>query len=307
MSETVHLNLLTKEDVERLYGLGHWGEPLWEHMPTGPVEDFSCTYLGRLVPLSRAISIAVDGSSLILANGIKYESYPQWREPTATVVTHKRNGQPCRVLLSASLERAPWRELYALMAKAISHDSIGGPLALQQLPDGSFDLWVGGLVANKAKLLDSIESVFHVPASMQSASGQLAYEQEVHAAEEIEFRIRRAVSVYHKELSDDLDRPESRNRRREIQRKAVGQYWMDVEQAVPKLLEMVELIGDSPHEETARIGWKRAVTKAARESYGNACPHETARQIRAFALGLKALEFSPQEKQQDEREEETEE
>ncbi len=195
----------------------------------------------------------------------------------------------------ASVERAAWRELHALTVKAVSQNSNGGPAALQNISDDeAFDLWVGGLVANKAKPVDTTESVFHVPAAMLSEPSQAAYEKGVRHAENTEFRVMRAVSVYHKELGDNLDRPEMKNRRQQIQSHAAAQFWTDVESAVPRLLEV------AAHPES--LGLNRVaqdgvgaicLAGCSCDAYESACPHETPRQIRAYALGLRALFAAP--------------
>src|SRR5262249_55106400 len=111
-----------------------------------------------------------------------------------------------------------------------------------------------------------------------------------------EFRVRRAVSVYHKELGDKLDRPEMKTRRQQIQSNAGARFWTDVEQAVPHLLEIAEKpekLGPPP--EWHRTDWGKAGSSAMRAAIEHACPHETPRQIRAYALGLKTLFTAPTE------------
>ena len=299
---TLHKNLLTKRQAEQLFGKDSWGRPVWELMPqrladTEAVRNANRTYLGRLVPLTRAIWLADDCRSLILANGLEYESYAEdgWREPSATIVTRTVKGQPARVVLPASIEKAAWRELHALTVKGVSQNTNGGPAALQNISDEeAFDLWVGGLVANKAKLVDTTESVFHVPAAMLTETSQMVYEGGVRLARDTEFRVMRAVSVYHKELGDNLDRPEMKNRRQQVQSNAAAQFWTDIESAVPRLLEVAaapESLGLKS--EWHKTAWGQSVWRAARVAYERACPHETPRQIRAYALGLKTLFAAP--------------
>lgn len=298
----LHKNLMTKRQAEQFFGKNLWGRPVWELMPqqlsnAQAVRNANCTYLGRLVPLTRAIWLAGDGRSFILANGLEYGSYAEdgWREPTATIVTGTIKGQPARVVLPASIDKAPWRELHALTVKAISQSTNGGPAALQNISDEeAFDLWVGGLVANKAKPVDTTESVFHIPAAMLNETSQMVYEKGVRIASTTEFRVRRAVSVYHKELGDNLDRPEVKNRRQQIQSNAAAHFWTDIEHAVPRLLEVAaapESLGLKS--EWHKTAWGQSVSHAARASYERACPHETPRQIRAYALALKTLFVAP--------------
>ena len=299
---TLHKNLMNKEQAERFFRGDSWGRPVWELMPDGPadaeaVRNASRTYLGRLVPLTRAIRFADDGRSLILANGLEYASYADgWRESSATVVTRTVKGERVRVVLPASVEKAAWRELHALTVKGIGENP-GGPAALQNISPGdvAFDLWVGGLVASQAKPVDTMESVFHVPTAMLKDTSQMVYERGVHLANTAESRVRRAISVYHGALGDDLDRPEAKNRRLQVQNKAATHFWTDIELAVPHLLEVAdapENLGTKPNWQKSL--WGQSVRRASCTAYECACPHGTPRQIRAYAVGLNKL-FAPTE------------
>jgi CRISPR system Cascade subunit CasA len=312
---SIYKNLLTKHQVEQLFGKDSWGKPVWELMPQGladaeAVRNSTRTYLGRLVPLTRAIWLADDCQSLILANGLEYGSYADgWREPMATIVTRKISGQvEERVVLRASIEEAAWRELHALTVEVVSQKP-GGPIALQNISEEeqAFDLWVGGLVANKAKLVDTTESVFHIPAAMLKETSQRVYEMGVGFAKTTEFQVKRAVSIYHKELGDDLGRPEMKNRRQQIQGNATAQFWTDIEQAVSRLLEVAaapENLGLKS--EWHKTVWGQFVWRAALAAYERTCPHETSRQLCAYALGLKTFFAAPTKHAEVETEKETE-
>jgi CRISPR system Cascade subunit CasA len=300
---------MSKEQVIRFFGKQTWGKPVWEQMPSRladkpAIDNATQTYLGRLVPLSRSIRLTDDCGSLILANGLEYAPYPEWREPTSAVVTRQIKNQPTRVTLAASVEKAAWRELHALTVLAVDKNSNGGPATLQNVVDGTaFDLWVGGLAANKAKLVDTTESVFHVPVQMLDAErdSQRAYESGVRWAENSAFRLGRAVCIYHRELGDDLDRSEFRDRRQQIQNKATSQFWTDIEQKVTELLDVAanpEQLGMK--NEWHKTDWGKAVWTAMRAAYEGACPHDTPRQMRAYALGLNTLYFKPKDKEEGE-------
>ena len=312
--ESLHFNLITKEHVVRMYGDDAWGKAVWERVPRGPtdkgaVQNATTSYLGRLVPLSRAIEVAEGGRSMTLVNGLEYPPYPEWREASATIVTRSLKKEPTRLALPASIDKRTWRELHALTVIAVEKNTNGGPVALQNLRgDEDFDLWVGGLVAaGNGKLVDSTESVFHIPAAMLSEPAQRVYEEGVKLAGKGEYRLGRAVSVYHNELGDHLDRPEMRDRRQQIQSKAAAHFWTAMEFGVPRLLEIAEhpeKLGLPP--EWHKTDWGRAVSSAIRAALEVACPHETPRQIRAYALGLKALFIEPATKEVAGTEEENE-
>jgi len=206
------------------------------------------------------------------------------------------------MLLPASLEKAVWRELHALTVKAVSQNTTGGPPALQNVGDEqAFDLWVGGLVTNKAKLVDTTESVFHIPATMLTEPSQRTYEDGVSFAEGNELHLRKAISTYHRELGDNLDRAEMRNQRQRVQGKATFQFWTDVERRVSDLLAVAENptvlgVDKSWH----KTDWGRTVWRLTLVAFDRACPRETARQIRAYALGRKALFAAPTQQQAEE-------
>ena len=138
--DSIQRNLMTKRQAERFFGRNSWGKPVWEMMPDEPSDgaaghNANRSYLGRLVPLTRAVWLADDGRSLVLANGLEYAPYPSWREPSATIVTREIKGQPERQLVRASVEKAAWRELHALTVKAVGPTSSGGPAALENVSD----------------------------------------------------------------------------------------------------------------------------------------------------------------------------
>ena len=151
LAESVHRNMLTKKIVSRFAGENRWGVPVWALFPKSfkdntAIENATMTYLGRLVPISR--SILLDSDGLLLGNGLAYPPFPGWRESSSSVVVRKTRGNEQRNTLGISLEKAIWRELHALIVKALDRNSNGGPLSLL-LHDpsqtcGHLDRWVRG-------------------------------------------------------------------------------------------------------------------------------------------------------------------
>jgi CRISPR system Cascade subunit CasA len=296
--ETVHWNLLTREAIGQR-GI-EWGRPVWETMPESPQDNGNAchTYVGRLVPLSRTVWLG-EASEMVLGNGLGYEGFPGWRETAATVLLRTRAGQEERHTLSLSVAKALWREVPALsVLDRAGREPLGGPLALGNL-DGvaRCDVWIGGLVADKAKLVDTVEALFHLPAGMFADAGQKRYQEGVQQAERHAGRLGRALSAYHRELKDELD-GEFWKHGAKVKQKAASHYWTAVEQHVSDLLAVVEKpdllhpggVADPTWSQTA---WGKAVFAAARAAYELACPHETPRQMKAYALGLKALFQEP--------------
>jgi CRISPR system Cascade subunit CasA len=293
---TIALNLCPRDEVLQLPGISGWGKPVWEAMPSSPTDTQAVanaigSYLGRLVPLSRAIRLDSGCNAMVLANGIEYPSWPEAREASATVIVREVKGKPERFLVGASLGRSPWRELNAITVKTVAAATNGGPLALNNLSgEDPFDLWMGGLVADRAKVLDVVEAVYHVPAAMLQSTGQQCYERGVGFAEDAARNLGRAVSVYHRKMGDSLDRAESRDRRDKLYAKAAFQFWTRAERNVSLLLAVVA--SDNRPADAgswSQSVWGKNITQSARAAYDLACPCQTARQMQAFVNGLPYL------------------
>lgn len=318
--ESLHPNLMTKEQITRFCGHDAWGKPVWEQIPSKPtdkaaIRNATQTYLGRLAPLSRAIRLEDDCRSMILANGLEYSAYPEWREPSATIVIRSIKKQPTRVTLPAEVSKGTWRELHALAVIDVDKNTNGGPAALQNLAEeAAFDMWVGGLVAEgNGKLVDTTESVFHVPAAMLGETSQRVYEEGVRHSERGEYRLHKAISTYRLAMETNegdlaginrrlaaLKKPE-RERLRGMSAKAAAQFWTDIEQAVPQLLAVaVNPAQLGAKNEWHKTDWNKAISSAMRAAYEHACPHDTPRQMRAYALGLNTLHFTPKKEEETE-------
>jgi len=281
---TLFLNLLNKETIGENI-TGGWGRPIWELPVTTPTGESATnagtTYLGRLVPLSRAIRLDENGYSIILANGLDYPIFPSFREVSATIVKREEE----LGLLSASLNRNLWRQLSAITVKRRAGAENGaGPLALINLPERREDttVWVGALIAaGNGKLVDVIESTYSLPSGMFSEFGRSAYENGVAYAEAREGILIRAVKTYANSLK--VAAP-AYNRARQC-------FWTRVEQHLSGLFDLArntDLIADLPN-----CAWGQAVQAAAAHAYEQSCPRQTPRQIQAFALGLRQLNFRP--------------
>ncbi len=297
---------LVAQDV--LASIG-WGKPVWEMMPKGcntdtpEVANALATHLGRLVPISRAIWIGNDLKSVIWGCGLEYLPFDKcaWRDPFATICADKYE-EGVRKPLAVSTDRALWRELHAITTVRTSEErnAIGGPFPLTHFDKMAHacDVWTGGLVVKqKSKILEAVESVFHVPAGMFVDTGRALYQDGVAFSDRRARQLTHAVVVYRQELKDELDRKETRKRGMEVKRKAAAHYWTAVEQEVRQLLTVVEnpaLLGfDLTKPQWKTTAWGRSISRAAREAYDLACPHATPRQYKAYAFGLQALFAQP--------------
>lgn len=282
---TVHLNLIRKEMISTW----PFGRPVWDLPPDGRTTKLAKTiassFLGRLVPLSRAIRLFENSKGFILANGISYPKFPAVRESMATVIVRGQGKNEKRAYLNIELQKHPWRELGAVLS-AHHMDDKGGALALAHLPDNAereFDLWVGGLVVDRGKLVDTAEWVFNVPSGLLGASCLALYTSGVHAANRGEQALRQAVKEYCQKLQLE---PHG------FTRKARAYYWSILDNRYGELISIAS-------QESALDTWRGQLISAMREGYSVACPHTTARQVQAFAVGRRRLYLRDSQKKGD--------
>lgn len=288
--ETIHCNLIHRERAEAVYGNDGWGKPLWECMPKdfndlAAVQNATKTYLGRLVPLSRAVRL-IDRRFVILANAFKYATYPEFREATVTTLlfTDKKKKEQIQTLLRTSTDKAIWRELHSIL---VHHrqctNQMSGALALANLNDQhDFDLWTGALITDQAKVLDTIESVFHIPASMLNDFGRIIYENGVNYASQWAAALETSIKSYAKTLK--IEEPSV------FIKKAHSSFWASAENMVPLLFQLT--IDPSPLgllNDFSSSDWGKAMWKNAQNAYRTTCPSYTPRQIEAFSIGQKSL------------------
>lgn len=287
LRETILLNCLDQETIDRAFpGLG-LGRPIWEMEEKA--EDFGSvatgSYLGRLVPRHRNIWLLDDGTRFLIDNGgFQYPTFDAAREPSATVIVVKDKPR----LLPLRLERAVWRDLHAITV--IRHyekaEAGGAPLPLSshsnQFAARDAVIWVGGMITDlKAKILDTTESIFSLPPSMLTEAGRDIYAGGIEFAETRSRMLWSAVTTYAATLKSEAAPTE----------RALRHYWNALEQQAPILLEFArdpapltgKPFGAGPDE------WSVAVRAAAQSAYGATCPRLTPRQLHAFAEGQKRL------------------
>jgi len=288
--ETLVANLLTREGVKKNYQR-EWGKPVWEVMPTRlePVsspDSPTHTYLGRLVPLSRAILLNRDKKTMTLANGLRYPTFPDFSaEPSASVIVSKK----AQSLVSAG-QKQIWRQLPALVVKRLANES-GGPLTLSELtPENDIDLWVGALLATTDEgILDTVEGVYPIPARMLNEPGRRAYEDEVKESEHVAWKLGDACKTYRQHLElKPQGYPEKEH--------AFRRYWTGIEQNLPLLHASLRAADGSEEQSDALARWRAALWSSARDAFDSACASETPRQRRGHALALRSLFKSKRQK-----------
>lgn len=121
--------------------------------------------------------------------------------------------------------------------------------------------------------------------------GREVYKEGVNFAERQASCIEDAIARYRQQLDDEINKGEGRNRGFTLKRRATLHFWTVAEGLVPELFKLVKrpppIVNNKYRfEETV---WGRRLNKAALEAYDLACPHGTARQLRAYVLGRSLL------------------
>jgi CRISPR system Cascade subunit CasA len=307
LEETIHLNMPTHEDIRFSYGEREIGKPVWEMMPTsltdsGQINNATATYVGRLVPLTRLIRLHPSGGQMLIGDGFRYPPFTDGfpKEPTATVIIRQNE----RVLLSYRPSKALWRELAAVVVKRKAGEA-SAPLSLNAIQEGEeCDLVVAALARDKATIVDTVESVFHIPARLRTDDGTATYESEVKIAEALASRLGWAVEDYRGEIDGGWEGrmkgagPGAWKLKEKLHAIATTHYWTTVEKRRPLLMTHIKAIGTNAAIPTREV-WRKMLFKAAIEAYSIACGQETPRQIRAFAKGWQKLTTMKHEPESD--------
>ena len=298
---SIHLNMPTYDDVHRSYGVGDVGRPVWEQPPRSfkdqeAVANATTTYVGRLVPLTRIIRLRTDGQRMLLGDGLVYPSFADGfaPEPTATVVIRTKDKKQERALLSYRPSRALWRELGAIVVRR-SGDGMGGPLSLKALQEGqACDLVVVALARDQATIVDTTESVFHIPPRLRSEEGVGTYTREIQVAEDRARLLGWAVETYREEIDGGWEgrlkgagasKGELRSR---LHARALTHFWTAVEKNLGLLMTHVESIGSDRAPPTLEA-WRKMLFTSACEAFQTICGQDTPREMKAFALGWRRL------------------
>lgn len=277
--ETVWMNLLTKEMIENLPGMT-FGKPVWERADVlqgilSESDSFTGSYLGRLVPFSRAILLNKNKQTFTLSNGLVYPKLPAQRDTSATVVRRGKGNKEKDQYIAVNLSRHPWRELAAILSLKAATVA-GGALALKHLhyiKSERVDIWTGGMAADKNKILDVGEWNFSVPVKLLNSSELLKYEKGVQRARTGEFKLKNAVKAWHTNMSV---KPVPYGT-------AQTYYWSELDR-------QYDVLEDSINKELSlNDRWYLTIRRAMDSAFNHACAHTTSRQIQAFAIGSQQL------------------
>ncbi len=282
--KTIHSNLLTKNIISKISNMS-WGRPIWEFkditFETDKAKSITNSYLGRLVPLSRAILLEKKSNKFTLANGLSYPKLPIGRETTATIIKKNRNNREEDGYLSIDITKHPWRELGSLLSTG--HSGIGGAFALTHLTNRTqkyVEIWTGGLAIDKAKFLDMVDYKFKVHTSILDESELKKYQQGVDLAVQGERKLLAAISKYAEKRK--IDKSISKNI---LIQKAKIRYWSTLDTKYSLLLKICEKPAKTMEE------WCKELDVSMQEAYNFSCLKKTPRQLQAFISGEKIVKL----------------
>lgn len=307
--DSIHFNLVSEDELDAYKNLGEgWkGRPLWEAFPRdledkAAIRNATETFLGRMVPLSRAVWLSPRGGKrgveMLLGNGLSYPSFTNARQPfpqevSATVIASGK--KEAHVLLGLQPGKALWRQLPALTVKRRNDTDLGGCAALVHCnEEADMDLVVCGMSRDQAEVVDTAESVFHVPGAMFQTEGHVLYENEVANAESLAQSLGFAIERYRQIIDGGwqgrlkLAGPGKGNILAQLKAQAFRHYWTAVEARLPLLWEMVRNLGNQDFLDAQKL-WKDHLEKSAKEAFALVCGVDTERQMRAYVIGKKLL------------------
>lgn len=178
---------------------------------------------------------------------------------------------------------------------------MGGPLALRSLEEGdACDLVVSALARDQATILDTTESVFHIPGRLRSTEGVAAYQAGVKEAELLSTRLGRAIEDYRRTLDGGWEGrlksagPSKNDLLAKLHGSGQAHFWTAVETNLDLLTAHVDAYGTDRFEPTAKT-WRAMLRNQAQEAYQAVCGQGTPRQIKGFAQGWKKLNDRPKD------------
>ncbi len=280
--ETIHYNLVPKDTLASM-GIS-FGRPIWEDYPNSADEagpGLTCSYLGRLVPVSRLIVIEKNNPACTLAAGIAYPKIPAYRDPHLTVWIKKdKAGKTVPLYLRCSPGRHSWRDLGSILSLAQALDGAGGSAALQNLSSLGksvrFSVWTGGLALDQAKILDVLEWSCALRREMLGEGSLGKYRKGIQDADTWEWRLKRAIEQYCAHFKDA-----SGSSGKFLMAKIL--YWAHLDRNYENLIECASSI------EMTMGSWRAVIRDAADDAYCRVCARQTPRQIQAFEAGRDAL------------------
>ena len=283
--ETVHLNMLTQEDLAEITPWKNKGVPLWEQMPEGEdclrAKEYKTSYQGTLLPLDKFFLLLPGEKKIAMTDGIAYPTHLTGLIDPALTIYEEKNKMKA---VWARTEQRPWRELNAILAFLQATANYRSPYTLscgikKMSPQSMIHIWTAGVQVSSnageqyiSGKNDYIESEFFFP-NENLVFFCDRYRNVMESLEERAKILYNCVAGYFKELQNLNGK--------DIASAAVTYFWEITEKDVPEIIELSfsEEATDTNTPEALLKKWDARVLQC----YSEACPFGTARQLMAWS------------------------
>lgn len=279
--ETVILNMLSKEDLQKIGFWQNMGLPLWEKMPAGEAcpraEEYKNSYQGALFPLDKFFLLLPEEQKIAMTDGIAYPNHLSGLVDPALTIYEEKNKKKA---VWTKTEHRPWRELNAIFAFLEAEKTKRAPYTLscgidKMSPDSMIHVWTAGVQVSSnageqfvSGKNDYIESEFYFPnANLGSFCNK--YRNIMNSLEDRSKILYGCVAGYCKELQN-LNGADIANQ-------TVTRFWEITEKDVPEIIEAA--FGENVTEESIPEKLLKKWNTLVLQLYSEKCPFETARQL----------------------------
>lgn len=275
------------------------GVPVWEKMPQSKLDEEAIynatkTYLGRLVPISRAIRIIPDLQNCLIAQGLKYEILDKneevicWEGSMVIYNSKSKKGKFELKLLEAQIDRALWRDLSALLVSRFKRTN--QVFDNESLPK-IFDVWVGALVYDKkhtANLLGTMEEIFtQLTPEIRREAVLKSMQNLLSIADSGDRIMNKALMEYDDYVGKEEKKKDSEIMKVPRARNASRLYWESMVQMKTKYIDLAKRAINISDE--AERPWLNHICHSARLAFNAMAPRQTSRQLQAWAKASQLL------------------
>jgi CRISPR system Cascade subunit CasA len=311
LAETIWLNMVPESELPSNMPIG---KPVWEVFATLATPQFaklpdqvsmSRSFLGRLVPLSRAIWIGGDLTDAEVTVAIDYPGFAEGaHDGSITTLRRKDKGKDVEVVLSCARGGRMvdvWRELPSVIQIA-RMDKAGetlAPLTFRGIGrlDGleHVDIWLGGVGGDQANSVDYFESNYRLPTSAlvnqdANIAWRKTFEQGIAFADKVNSRLYGMLATWLQNAKPNLiasNKKEFNKHLGSLKSIADLAYWSILQVDHGILVEAANRAAiESDDEDAVENRWEATVIKALHQAFVQACPGQTRLQSRARAMAV---------------------
>ncbi len=239
LQQTVHLNLLTLEDVN----YSDWGPPSWKNVPQNHEEasKLSASFMGSLMPWRRFIKLKETCEETSLGASSDERDF---QDLYLSIETNLKT-ESAFEFLGAKEKCELWRQMGGVLFKKDSEDiKIRRPFHFHRLREkcsqGAFDIWVGCIHAFpgfNAKIVSIQESRYHLSAGWADDEGEhrIYYEKWLEACEQICKKLKDKIDRYYRNLFNEKKSSALTKSKKD---QAESLFWNKVTEFVPNFFRL---------------------------------------------------------------------